>query len=91
MEPAFYAYSYPEPAGFAQARMQPDGAYYSKDLKEFILPYDAVRTASRPDEVLLEFLQSTYAVAADLAGWDRGGLEWQLPVPSRQLSGESTT
>jgi len=75
MEPAFYAYSYPEPAGFAEARVQPDAAYYSQDLKEFILPYEAVRTASRPDELLLEFLQSTYEAGANLGGWDRGNLE----------------
>lgn len=75
LEPAFYAYGYPEPAGFAGARIKPDGAYYSPDLKEFILPYDAVRTARRPDELLLEFLQSTYEAAANLGGWDRGALE----------------
>lgn len=75
MEPAFYAYCYPEPAGFAQARVRPDAAYYSTALKEFILPYEAVRTASRPDELLLEFLQSTYEAGATLGGWDRGSLE----------------
>jgi hypothetical protein len=74
-ESAFYAYSYPEPAGFAEARVRPDAAYYSPDLKEFILPYEAVRTASRPDELLLEFLQSTYEAGASLGGWDRGALE----------------
>jgi len=89
MEPAFYAYSYPEPAGFSQARIQPDAAYYSPDLKEFLLPYDAVRTADRPDELLLEFLQSTYDAAANLGGWDRGGLERKSPVPSHQSSGGS--
>jgi hypothetical protein len=75
MEPAFYAYIYPEPAGFADVRIQPDAAYYSPDLKEFILPYEAVRTARHPDELLLEFLQSTYEAAANLGGWDRGALE----------------
>jgi Family of unknown function (DUF5996) len=75
MEPAFYAYSYPEPAGFAEARVRPDAAYYSQELKEFILPYEAVRTASRPDELLLDFLQSTYEAGARLGGWDRGALE----------------
>ena len=75
MEPAFYAYIYPEPAGFADARIQPDSAYYSPDLKEFILPYEAVRTARRPDELLLEFLQSSYEAAANLGAWDRSALE----------------
>jgi hypothetical protein len=74
-EPAFYAYSYPEPQGFAQARVRPETAYYNGDLKLFILPYDAVRTADRPDETLLDFLQSTYDVGADLGGWDREALE----------------
>ena len=74
-EPAFYAYSYPEPPGFADARVRPEAAYYSPDLKEFILPYSAVRAADRPDETLLEFLQSTYEAGADLGRWDRKALE----------------
>ena len=72
---AFYAYAYPEPAGFSAARVAPAAAYYSQDLREFILPYDAVREAASPDETLLEFLQSTYEAAADLAKWDRASLE----------------
>ena len=75
MEPAFYAYCYPEPAGFAEARIRPDAAYYSQDLKEFILPYEVVRTSSRPDDLLLDFFQSTYEAGASLGGWDRGALE----------------
>jgi hypothetical protein len=74
-EPAFYAYAYPEPEGFGEARIEPDGAYYDQDLREFILPYEAVRTATRPDEALLDFLQSTYDAGAELAGWDRAALE----------------
>jgi Family of unknown function (DUF5996) len=74
-EPAFYAYSYPEPAGFATAAVRPDEAYYNQDLKEFILPYEAVRSAARPDEMLLDFLQTTYEAGADLGGWDRRVLE----------------
>jgi hypothetical protein len=73
--PAFYAYAYPEPSGFAAAPVAPVGAFYSTDLKEFILPYDVVRTAESPDESLLAFAQSTYEAAANLAGWDRGALE----------------
>jgi hypothetical protein len=72
---AFYSYAYPEPAGFPQAPMQPAGAFYSKDLREFILPYDAVRESPSPDGTLLQFLESTYAAAADLGGWDRKSLE----------------
>ncbi len=73
--PAFYSYAYPEPAGFADAPLKPEAAFYSADLHEFILPYDAVRQAESPDATLLEFLQSTYEAAADLAQWDRGALE----------------
>jgi hypothetical protein len=73
--PAFYAYAYPEPSGFAAAAVSPPGAFYSTDLKEFILPYDVVRTAPSPDDALLAFAQSTYEAAADLAKWDRAALE----------------
>ena len=73
--PALYSYAYPQPAGFAEARVTPPAASYNKDLGEFILPYDAVRAAARPGECLLEFLESTYAAAADLAKWDRTLLE----------------
>lgn len=72
---AFYSYAYPEPAGFAEATVRPDAAFYQHELKEFVLPYDAVRTAADPDATLLAFLQSTYEAAADLGGWDRAMLE----------------
>ena len=73
--PAYYSYAYPEPPGFASAAVGPREAFYSTDLHEFILPYDVVRTSADPDRVLLEFLQSTYVAAADLARWDRAALE----------------
>ena len=73
--PAFYAYAYPEPAGFAQSPVAPDAAFYSTDLREFILPYDAVRQSESPDDTLLAFLQATYEAAATLAQWDRAALE----------------
>ncbi len=76
--PAFYAYAYPEPAGFKEYPVRPREAYYHNDLGEFILPYDAVRTSSRPDETLLSFLRSTYEAAADLGHWDRASLERQV-------------
>lgn len=72
---AFYSYAYPEPPGFAAAPVQPAGAFYSDELREFILPYDIVREAETPDDTLLQFAQTTYAAAADLARWDRGSLE----------------
>ena len=73
--PVFYSYAYPEPAGFASAPVKPGAAFYSKDLREFILPYDAVREAASPDDTLLAFLQTTYEAAANLANWDRNFLE----------------
>ncbi len=73
--PAFYSYAYPEPAGFSAASIKPDGAFYSSDLREFILPYDVVRQSESPDQTLLDFLQTTYEAAADLANWDRRSLE----------------
>jgi hypothetical protein len=73
--PAFYSYAYPEPPGFRSTRARPEAAFFSEQLGEFILPYDAVRTATRPDQVLIEFLQSTYEAAANAAEWDRAALE----------------
>ena len=73
--PAFYSYAYPEPAGFRATRVRPDAAFFSEALGEFILPYEAVRTAARPDQSLLEFLQTTYEAAANAAKWDRAALE----------------
>jgi hypothetical protein len=72
---AFYSYAYPAPQGFAAARVRPDAAFFSEALGEFLLPYDAVRSASDPDAALMEFLQSTYDAAADLGRWDRAALE----------------
>ncbi|HWM91948.1 MAG TPA: DUF5996 family protein [Thermoanaerobaculia bacterium] len=72
---AFYSYAYPEPAGFPEAPVKPAAAFYSTDLRELILPYDAVRESESPDETLLDFLQTAYEAAANLAGWDRASLE----------------
>jgi uncharacterized protein DUF5996 len=72
---AFYSYAYPEPAGFSRARVRPGEAFYSTDLREFILAYDVVRDSKSPDDTLLEFLQTTYEAAADLAQWERKSLE----------------
>jgi len=81
--PAFYSYAYPAPAGFAEARVGPGGAFYSKDYGEFILPYERVARAASPDDTLLEFLQSTYEAAATLGAWDRGALESNFKVGSK--------
>ena len=74
-QPAFYSYAYPEPVGFAAAQVGPAAAYYSPEFREFILPYDAVRQAAVPEQAVLQFLESTYAAAADLSHWDRAALE----------------
>jgi Family of unknown function (DUF5996) len=73
--PVFFCEAYPQPPGFSQARVLPQAAHYSRELKEFVLPYDAVRQSASPDETLLQFLQSTYEAAANLGRWDREALE----------------
>jgi hypothetical protein len=82
-EAVFYAYAWPEPAGFRDAAVAPPQARFDADLGEFVLPYAAVRAAPDPDAMLLAFLASTYAAAADLAHWDRAGLECDLGAPGR--------
>jgi len=74
-QPVFYAYAYPEREGFSRAVVRPAGARYDTTLREFVLPYDDVRQAASPDEVLLEFVQTTHEAAANLARWDRAALE----------------
>jgi hypothetical protein len=76
-EPAFYAYAYPEPQGFQDYPVQPQEAFYHTGMGEFLLPYDTVRNAKSPDDVLLSFLQTTYEAAATCAKWDRHSLERQ--------------
>ena len=80
-EGAFDAYAYPEPEGFADYPVEPEAAHYDGQMAEFLLPYEAVRTAADPDAALLAFLQTTYAAAADLAGWDRAALERRDVAP----------
>ena len=78
--PVFYSYAYPEPPGFTGAKIQPDAAFYETKLREFILPYDTVRTAEKPDDVLLDFAQSAYDAASKLGKWDRAALEEKKPA-----------
>ncbi len=80
---AFYSYAYPAPEGFARAPVRPAEAFFSHELGEFLLPYDAVRTAESPSGALTAFLQSTYDAAADLGRWDRDALECPLGEPGR--------
>ena len=81
--PAFYSYAYPEPPGFSAAPIRPKEAFYSNDLREYVLPYDAVRSAPDPDGLLMDFLISTYEAAAVLGKWDRAALECDIGVPGR--------
>jgi Family of unknown function (DUF5996) len=74
-EGAFYAYAYPEPAGFADYPVRPAAASYQREIGEFILPYEAVATAAHPEQALTEFLHTTYEAAAELGHWDRPALE----------------
>ncbi len=73
--PAFYAYTYPQPPGYAATVVGPEAAYYDEKAGEFILPYEAVRLADDPEAMLMTFLQSTYVAAADHARWDRSALD----------------
>ena len=73
--PLYYSYAYPEPAGFAEAKVRPAEANYYAPLHEFVLPYDAVREARSPDETLLDFAQTVYDAASSLGKWDRAALE----------------
>jgi len=79
--PFFYSYAWPAPEGFAEAEVAPEGARFDAALGEFVLDYEAVRSAADPDAALLAFLRSTYAAAADLAGWDRAALDCDEGLP----------
>lgn len=95
--PAFYAYAYPAPGGYRAASVQPDAAFWHDGLSEFLLPYDAVQSASDPDEALMAFLVSTYEAAADLGDWDRDLLECaqgqprQVRRPSAELTKDASS
>jgi hypothetical protein len=78
---SFYAYAYPAPPGYGEAKVEPAEATYSIEMGEFLLPYEAVRTAADPDAALLVFCRSTYDAAADLGAWDRDALECPLGRP----------
>jgi hypothetical protein len=87
---AFYSYSYPSPDGFADAQVEPAGAYFDRKLGEYLLPYDVVRKSSEPEATLMAFLESTYRAAADAGRWDRAALECSIgyPLRPRALNGK---
>jgi hypothetical protein len=86
--PAFYSYAYPQPEGYPNFPVGPVAAFYDQGLGEFLLPYDAVRTAADPAATLLEFLETTYRAAAEAGRWDRTALECPRgrPAVPRPLS-----
>lgn len=79
--PAYYSYAYPVPNGFSERRVRPNAAFFSREAGEFLLPYDAVRTATDPERTLLDFLESSFEAAAETAKWDRGALECAMGQP----------
>jgi len=85
LEPVFYAYAVPEPAGFANAAVRPPEAFYHRELGEFVVPYEAVRTAPNPDDALRAFVDTTYEQGATLAGWDRAALEREPASAARAV------
>jgi len=88
LEPAFYAYAVPEPQGFKQTSVEPGGAYYHRELGEFVLPYEPVRSAASPERAIMQFVDSTYASAATLGNWDRAALE---TIPPARREGTTLT
>jgi hypothetical protein len=80
LEPALYAYAVPEPVGFKDAKVRPEAAFFHRELGEFILPYEVVRTAKAPEAVIRAFVDSTYEQGANLAKWDRQALERRATI-----------
>lgn len=76
--PAFYSYCYPTPEAFGEQKVQPEEAFFSKEMREFFLPYDVVRLSKNPEETLLQFMQTTYEAAAITGNWDREKLEFDF-------------
>jgi hypothetical protein len=84
--PSFYSYQYPTVETFKRESVRPDGAFFSEQLSEFLMPYDVVRVSSDPDTTLLAFLQSTYEAAANASKWDRATLDRSLGKPGVPLN-----
>jgi hypothetical protein len=89
--PMLYAYTVPEPFGFAEAHVYPEAAFYSRELKELLLPYDAVRTADDPDATVLQFAESAYLAGAMRSGWDVDGLRYGHADAEPALAGINAT
>ena len=75
-------------AGLSRRPPSTRGATFDATLGEFILPYETVRLAADPDALLLDFLVTTYAAAADAGDWDRAALECEIGAPAQVRSSE---
>ncbi|MGE3608883.1 MAG: DUF5996 family protein [Bacteriovoracaceae bacterium] len=82
---AFYSYAYPEPAKYSKSSISPTSAFYHQGLKEFILNYSDVRASSDPEDLIYQFLNSTYSSCADLGLWDRDALEESVYLDHLQM------
>jgi hypothetical protein len=78
-EPFFYSYIYPEPEGYRDAMVS--HGRFDETYAEFVLPYAEVRSASEPERMLGEFLQSAYEAGVAKANWDRAALEREPVAP----------
>lgn len=88
-KPAFYSYTYPAPPDYATASVRPLAAHYDDKLGEFVLDYDDVRSSAEPEQMIADFLQSTYEAGATLAHWDRVALEKRGPDVGRNLGAKA--
>src|SRR5262245_39736857 len=79
--PAYYSYASPSPPGFSSGRGAAFASFWNRELNQYNLPYDVVRTACNPDEVLMEFLSTTYDAAASAGQWDRAAGQAACPKP----------
>jgi hypothetical protein len=79
-KPAYFAFAFPKPDGIEDAAIGPEAAGWNPEMGEFLLDYDDVRAADDPRAAILEFANTTYAAAADLAGWDRQLLDRAPPA-----------
>lgn len=77
-QPSFYSYCYPTPGEFGKQEVLPKSAFYSQEMGEFFLPYDAVQSSSNPELTLMDFLQTTYEAAAKTGKWDMKAFEFDF-------------
>jgi hypothetical protein len=78
--PAFFAYAYPAPDGVQGLAVQPGSAGWNTTAGEFLLPYETARLETDPRQAVLDFLESTYAGAAEVMGWDSTLTQVEIPA-----------